>query len=114
MEYNSDIDDAIDDIKKAMHLLRQNTDSDSIRFWGVLLEVNRALAMEDTETAWGYLTELKAFARPSRSEFPDVYTHITNAYEHVNQSCRNLENYNLPLEQWKDSRPSLKRERIRP
>lgn len=110
--YNSDIDEAMDDIKNAMHLLRQNADPDSIRFWGVLLEVNRAFAMEDTETAMRYLTELYAFS--SRSEFPEVCTHITNAYEHVNQLCRNLEIYNLSLKQWKDSRQSLKRERIRP
>jgi len=112
MEYNPDIDEAMDDIKDAMHLLRQNADADSIRFWGVLLEVNRALAMEDTETARGYLTELKAFARPGRSEFPDVYTHITNAYEHVNHSCRNPEIHHLSLKQWRDSRQSLKRESI--
>jgi hypothetical protein len=113
MVYNSDIDEAMDDIKNAMHLLRQNfPDSDSIRFWEALLEVNRAFAMEDTETAMRYLTEVFAFS--SRSEFPEVCTHITNAYEHVNQSCRNLEIYNLSLKQCRDSRQSLKRERIRP
>ena len=99
MVYNSHIDEAMDDIRNAMHLLRQNADSDSVRFWEALLEVNRALAMENTDTAMRYLTELvKEFALFNRSGFPEVYTHITNAYEQVNRSCRNLEDLQSAIE----------------
>jgi len=102
MVYNSGIDRAMDDIKKAMSLLRQNTDSDSILFWEALLEVNRAFAMEDTDKAMGYLTELlKVFILSNKSEFPDVYTHITNAYAHVNPSYRNLEDFIKTVEKYK-------------
>jgi hypothetical protein len=92
MVYNPDIDEAMDDINEVMHLLRWNGDSESLQFWKALLEVNRALAMEDTEKAMRYLTELiQAFELSGRSEFPDAYTHITGAYEHMNTICRNLE-----------------------
>ena len=95
MVFNSDIDEAMADIKKSMLLLRRNSDADSALFWEALLEVNRALATEDTEKAIRYLKELlKVFELSSKYEFPDVYTHITNAYEYVSQSGRNLEDVN--------------------
>ena len=92
MVYNSNIDDAMDEIKQAMDLLRRNTDSDSILFWEALLEINRAFATEDIEKARGYLTELlKVFILSSRSDFPDVYPHLINAYEHAMKLSRNSE-----------------------
>ena len=90
MVYNSDVDEAMDDIKKAMHLLRLNTDPDSVLFWEALLEVNRAFAMEDTEKAIRSLKNLsEAPVLSGRSEFSEVYSHITHAYTRMNQSCRN-------------------------
>jgi len=87
---NSGINEAMDDITKAMRLLRCDLHSESALFWEALLEVNRALTIEDTEKAVRYLKELlKVFVLSSRSEFPDVYTHITNAYENLSQSGRN-------------------------
>jgi len=95
MVFSSDIDEAMADIKKAMLLLRRNSDADSALFWEALLEVNRALAIEDTEKAIRYLKELlKVFVLSNKSEFPDVCIHITNAYEHVSQLGRNLEDVN--------------------
>ena len=58
MVFNSDIDEAMVDIKNAMLLLRLKSDADSVLFWEALLEVNRALAIEDTEKAIRYLKEL--------------------------------------------------------
>jgi hypothetical protein len=90
--HNSVIDAAMDDIKKGMLLLRQNEDSDSILFWEALLEVNRALAKEDTERAIRYLKELlQVPILSNRFEFREICAHITDAYERVSQSGRNLE-----------------------
>jgi hypothetical protein len=89
---NSDIDIAMEDLKKGMLLLRRNNDSDSILYWEALLEVNRTLAMEDTERALGYLKELLKMHIPeSRFEFHDVYIDIMDAYKHIRQSGRSLE-----------------------
>jgi hypothetical protein len=91
MAYNPDMDTAMANIKEGMVLLRRNSDADSILFWEALLEVNRALAIEDTERAVSYLKELLRAPLSSRVEFRGVYAHITGAYEHLNQPGRNLE-----------------------
>ena len=92
MVYHPDIDEAMDEINKAMHLLRWNADSDSIQFWKALLEVNRALAMENTGKARRYLTDLiNAFELSGRSEFPDAYANLRSAYEHMNKIARKPE-----------------------
>jgi hypothetical protein len=91
MVYNSDTDAAMNDLKKGMLLLRENPDPDSILFWEALLEVNKALAIVDTERALSYLRELLKVPVPSQFEFRDVYAYIRDAHERLEHPGINLE-----------------------
>ena len=91
MVFDSNIDAAMDDIKKGMVLLRCNSDTDSLLFWEALLEVNKALAIEDTERALRYLKKLLEAPLSSRLEFRHVFVHIADAYGRITQRGRNLE-----------------------
>lgn len=89
MVYNSDIDAAVDEIKRGMVLIRRYKDTYSVLLWLLLLEINKALTTEDIPKALKYLKEIQEMPQPSsREEVRDVYAHIHDAYERISRTAR--------------------------